>query len=242
MSITVLVGEDDETTRTSLRLALQADGYAVQLAASAEAAVRILQEEEIDAVVTDLVMGQMSGLGLLDFLRERGMETPLIIMTAYSTIESAVEAMRRGAWDYIAKPIDVEKLSLLIRKGVANARLLVENKALKQQLRERFSPQNLLGKSPAIQRLLSQIERVARTQATVLIQGESGTGKELIADALHFNSPRADRAFVKVNCGIFAEGVVESELFGHEKGAYTGAIRQRKGRFELATRGVAFSR
>jgi two-component system, NtrC family, response regulator HydG len=123
------------------------------------------------------VMGQMSGLDLLGFLRERRMETILIIMTAYSTIESAVEAIRRGAWDYIPKPIDVAKLSLLIRQGVSNAQLRVENRVLKQQLRERFSPHNILGKSPAIQRLLSQLELIASTQATVLIQGESGTGE-----------------------------------------------------------------
>jgi len=179
----VLVVEDDENTRTSLRLALEADGYVVQLAPSAEVAAQILQRELIDAVITDLVMGQMSGLDLLGFLRERRMETILIIMTAYSTIETAVEAMRRGAWDYIPKPIDVEKLSLLIRQGVTNAQLRVENRALKQQLRERFSPRNILGKSPAIQRLLTQLELIARTEATVLIQGESGTGKELIAEA-----------------------------------------------------------
>ena len=240
MPIKVLVVDDDENTRISLRLALEADGYIVQLASSAEAAMQILQAELIDAVITDLVMGQMSGLDLLGFLRERRMETILIIMTAYSTIESAVEAIRRGAWDYIPKPIDVAKLSLLIHQGVTNAQLRVENRVLKQQLRERFSPHNILGKSPAIQRLLSQIELIARTQATVLIQGESGTGKELIAEALHYNSARADRPLVKVNCGIFSEGVVESELFGHEKGAYTGAIQQKKGRFELANTGSLF--
>jgi DNA-binding NtrC family response regulator len=240
MPIKVLVVEDDENTRTSLRLALEADGYVVQLAPSAEVAMQILQRGLIDAVITDLMMDQMSGLDLLGFLRERHMETILIMMTAYSTIESAVEAIRRGAWDYIPKPVDVDKLSLLIRQGVTNAQRRVENRVLKQQLRERFSPHSILGKSPAIQRLLAQIELIARTEATVLIQGESGTGKELIAEALHYNSLRADRPLVKVNCGIFAEGVVESELFGHEKGAYTGAIQQKKGRFELATTGSLF--
>jgi DNA-binding NtrC family response regulator len=131
-----------------------------------QAANQELQRELVDAVITDLVMGQMSGLELLNFLRDRNMETILIIMTAYSTIESAVEAMRRGAWDYIPKPIDVEKLGLLIRQGVTNAQLRVENRALKQQLRERFSPHSVLGKSPAIQRLLAQIELIARTEAT----------------------------------------------------------------------------
>ena len=202
--------------------------------------MQILQAEFIDAVITDLVMGQMSGLDLLGFLRERRLETTLIMMTAYSTIESAVEAIRRGAWDYIAKPIDVAKLSLLIRQGVTNTQLLSKTGLLKQQLRECFSPLHILGKSPAIQHLFAQLDLVARTQATVLIQGESGTGKELIAEALHYNSARADRPLVKVNCGIFADGVVESELFGHEKGAYTGAIQQKKGRFELANTGSLF--
>ena len=143
MPIKVLVVDDDENTRISLRLALEADGYTVQLASSAEAAIQILQAELIDAVITDLVMGQMSGLDLLGFLRERRMETILIIMTAYSTIESAVEAIRRGAWDYIPKPIDVAKLSLLIHQGVTNAQLRVENRGLKEQLRDRFSPRNI---------------------------------------------------------------------------------------------------
>src|SRR5262249_56515355 len=178
-------------------------------ARGAGGAMQILQGEFIDAVITDLVMGQMSGLDLLGFLRERRMETVLIVMTAYSTIESAVEAIRRGAWDYIPKPIDVAKLSLLIHQGVTNAQLRVENRVLKQQLRERFSPHNILGKSPAIQRLLSQIELISRTQATVLIQAESGTGEELIAEALHYNSPMAFRALVMGNCRIFSEWMEE---------------------------------
>ncbi|RMF88543.1 MAG: sigma-54-dependent Fis family transcriptional regulator [Nitrospinota bacterium] len=240
MAVTVLIVEDDENTRKSLGMALEEDGYLVRLASSAEAALKVLQEEIVDAVITDIVMGKMSGMDLLDYIFHNKIDTVVIVVTGYGTIESAVEAMRKGAYDYITKPIDIEKLSLLIQKGVASQQLVLENKALKQQLRDRFSLTNIVGKSPAVQRLLYQIEQVAATDVTVLIRGESGTGKELIAEAIHYNSLRADKPLIKVNCGIFAEGVVESELFGHERGAFTGAVRQKKGRFELADQGTLF--
>jgi two-component system NtrC family response regulator len=182
----------------------------------------------------------MDGMEFLAQLRSREPDLPVIMMTAYATVEKAVEAMKRGAFDYITKPFKNEELKLTIRKAIEMHRLMQENRLLSEQLQERFQFGNIVGKSKAMRNVYEVIEKVAQTRASVLITGESGTGKELIAKAIHFNSPRRDKRFISVSCSALPESLLESELFGHERGAFTGAVTQRKGRFELAHGGTLF--
>ena len=236
----LLVADDDPTTLASLGSALQEEGFVVRLPADGEVAIRLLNEAPPDAIITDVMMGSVSGIHVLDHAISHYPETAVVVVTGFGTVESAVEAMRKGAYDYLTKPIDLEKLILIIRKALDANRLVLENRRLRQELQARFSFGQLVGKSAPMQRLFEQIERVALTDATVLIEGESGTGKELIASAIHYNSRRRDAPFIKTSCSVFAESLVESELFGHERGAFTGATRRRHGRFEQADGGSLF--
>jgi two-component system, NtrC family, response regulator HydG len=185
-------------------------------------------------------MARMDGLATLSVLLQAGCTLPVIVLTAFSSVETAVEAMKKGAFDYIAKPVDIEELKLLINRALSFRNLSEENKTLKNRLGEQFSYDNIIGKSAAMQEMFSTLSMVAPTDATVLITGESGTGKELVANALHHNSPRRDFPFIKLNCAALHENLLESELFGHEAGAFTGAVGRRKGRFELADHGTLF--
>lgn len=240
MPLNVLVVDDDKNTRESLAACLKDDGYEPVLAEDGAKAIRIMREEIIDVVVSDVRMEKGSGFDVLDFVRKSSPETAVIMITAFGDIPSAVDAVKRGAYDYLTKPIDIEKLNLIIQKAVKSQRLLSENIRLKQQLKERFALSSIIGKSAKIQKVLADIERIAPTDATVLISGETGAGKELVAKAIHYNSPRFHRPLLKVDCSALAEGIIESELFGHEKGAFTGAWRQKRGRFELAEGGTLF--
>lgn len=240
MSINVLMVDDDSRTRESLGLALEQDGYEVSLAGSGEEAINLLTNSSIDVLVTDVKMKKVGGFELLDFVMENFPEIAVIMMTGFGTIESAVEAMRKGAYDYLVKPVDIEKLNLVIQKAAKTQELYKENARLKEELKEKYSFGNMIGRSSKIMELLRDIKYVAATDATVLIEGESGTGKELAANDIHYNSMRSDKPLVKVNCAALAEGVIESELFGHERGAFSGAMKQTKGRFERADKGTLF--
>jgi len=236
----VLVVEDDQSTRESLCDALRDGGMEIISAGSAEEAMTRLDLNQVDVVVSDVMMGKMSGVDLLTHVQERHPDTAVVLVTAYGSIESAVDAMRRGAYDYVTKPINLDRLELLVQRAHRRQSLLRENRELRQQIRRQFSMSGIIGQSAAIRRILHQVEQIAPTSASVLIQGESGTGKELVASAIHHHSLRADAPLVKVNCVALAEGLIESELFGHERGAFTGAHRLRRGRFELAHGGTLF--
>jgi len=240
MEHVILVVEDDRPTRESLGRALTQAGYRTLTAADGASALAILQEKSVDVLVTDLKMPGMDGMALLGRARAECPETVVIMLTAFATVDLAVEAMKKGAYDFLTKPIHLDKLDLLIRHALEARGLAHENRELRRRLRETSASRPLLGCSPAMQRLRESIQQVAATDAAVLILGESGTGKELVAHAIHDGSRRADRPLVKVSCAALPEGLLESELFGHERGAFTGARDRRKGRFELAHGGTLF--
>jgi DNA-binding NtrC family response regulator len=209
-------------------------------AASGEEAMARLDLANVDVVISDIMMGKVSGVDLLTHVQDHHPDVAMILVTAYGTIESAVDAMRRGAYDYLTKPINLDRLELLVQRAYRRQSLLKENRELKSQLRRKFSVAGIIGQSPSMRRILQEVEQIAPTNASVLIRGESGTGKELIASALHHCSHRADGPLVKVNCVALAESLIESELFGHERGSFTGAHKMRQGRFEMADRGTLF--
>ena len=236
----MLVVEDDPSSLENLVAGLRESGHEVHASSSGNEAIEKMDSHPIDVVVSDVQMKGMTGLQLLEHVSLHAPQTAVIMITGYGTIESAVAAMRAGAYDYLSKPVDINKLELLIEKARENRRLVRENLRLQRELRERYSFGNIIGRSGPMRRIFDDIEQVAETNATVLIIGESGTGKELIASAIHHHSSRMDKALIKVNCAAFVESLIESELFGHEKGAFTGAFRTRKGRIELAEGGTLF--
>ena len=232
---------DDEPTQLELVGGfLRKQGFEVAEAASGRAAVARFKQEPFDLVLTDQRMPDLSGLDVLETVRAASPDTAVVIMTAYGTIETAVSAVKAGAADYLAKPLNLDELLHRIHQIQDRRRLLTENRELRAALAERHRVEGIIGESGPMQEVLSVVRRVASSDATVLIRGESGTGKELIAKALHYASPRAASALVKVNCAALAESLLEAELFGHEKGAFTGAVAARKGRFELADGGSLF--
>ncbi len=239
MKHSVLVVDDNRVDRNKLANCLSHD-YAVHTAADGFEALQKVRDNDIEIVLSDMQMPEMDGIGLLEKIHADNNDIVTILVTGYSSIESAVDAMRKGAYDYLTKPVDVNKLEVTLKNAIDNKKLRSENINLKKKIRENFDPSNLLGYSPKIKDIMDVIERVSATKATSLILGESGTGKELVANVIHYNSDVADGPFVKVNCAALAEGVLESELFGHEKGAFTGAIKMKKGRFELADGGTLF--
>ncbi|MFO8152040.1 sigma-54-dependent transcriptional regulator [Thioalkalivibrio sp.] len=237
MQDSILIVDDDRMTRETLSRALS-DSYATLTAGSGEEALELLQSEPVSIVLADLVMPGMNGMELLEAINKLEYRPMVILITGQGTVDSAVEAMKLGAYDYLPKPINIDRLDVLILKALEALKLRDENLQLKRKFAERYSDVAIVGQSPEIRQLLAQVEQVASTNATVLIEGESGTGKEMIANIIHFNSDRALGPFVKVNCAAFSEGVVESELFGHERGSFTGALATKKGRFELADGGT----
>ncbi|RJR14500.1 MAG: sigma-54-dependent Fis family transcriptional regulator [Nitrospiraceae bacterium] len=240
MKPSIMIVDDEKSIRDNLAKYLSAE-YTAYTAANGNDAVKTLSENsDIEVVLSDMKMPGMDGLELLEKLREDNKEVIVILITGFSTIESAVDAMRRGAYDYLTKPIDLNKLEITIKNAIENKKLRSENILLRQRIRERIDATSLVGKSQGIKDIISLVDRVSSTKATVLIQGESGTGKELVANVIHYNSLVAHGPFIKVNCSALAEGVLESELFGHEKGAFTGAMFMKKGRFELADGGTLF--
>lgn len=240
MEHVILVAEDDPRTRESLTRAMSRAGYRAATAADGAGALAILGTQSVDVLLTDLKMPGLDGMTLLERVRTDFPEVIVILITAFATVDLAVEAMKKGAYDFLTKPIHLDKLELLLRNALEARRLARENQDLKLRLRETAGLKRLLGHSPAMQRLREAVRQVAATDAAVLVLGESGTGKELVAHAIHYGGPRADRPLVKVSCAALPEGLLESELFGHERGAFTGARDRRKGRFELAHGGTLF--
>jgi len=237
---TVVVADDEESARISLGQILREDGYQVSLAADGEEALRLVAAEQPDVLLTDLKMPGMDGQELLSRVRQGYPEVAVVIMTAHGTIRSAVEALRQGAEDYLTKPVDVEEVEYLLDQVLKRRKLLSETRLLRERLDDKYRFENIIGHGPEMLEVFRLVEQVAPTQASVLITGESGTGKELIAQAIHQRSQRRDAAFIKVSCAALPETLLESELFGHERGAFTGALARRAGRFELAAGGTVF--
>jgi DNA-binding NtrC family response regulator len=214
--------------------------YEVMTAGDGEQALEVVKSRDVALLITDLKMPGMNGMTLLQEAQRIYPDLPVIIMTAYGTVEGAVQAMKEGAVDYILKPIKMEEMEILIEKTLSVRRLQDENRSLRQELQSLYGPTRIVGNHPAIQRVIQLISQVAGTKATVLVQGESGTGKEIVARAIHYQSDRAGKPFVVINCAAIPGNLLESELFGHEKGAFTGAIKTKRGRLELADQGTLF--
>jgi DNA-binding NtrC family response regulator len=240
MRATVLLAEDDTVIREGIASALQQDQFEVRAVANGTEALRAFLDDPTDVVVSDVKMPGLGGIALLDQVRAAQPDTIFILVTAFGSIDAAVEAVKKGAHDYLTKPIHLDRLTLLIKKALRTRDLGRENEELRRQLQERYSLRNIVGRSPRMLTLLAVVEQVAATDATVLIQGESGTGKELIAQALHHVGKRAAGPFVGVSCAALPETLLEDELFGHERGAFTGADRRKAGRFEQAHGGTLF--
>jgi two-component system, NtrC family, response regulator len=236
----VLLVDDEENARGALRTLLTDEGYAVGEAADGEAALGAIRDTAPAVVLADVRMPRMDGLTLLRKAKEEGSDATFVMMTAFANVESAVEAMRAGAENYLVKPISFEALRVSIEKALEKRRLARDADTLRERLRERFRVGKLIGNSPELQAVLEVVRKAAPTRATVLVLGESGTGKELIAQALHEESPRRDKPFVKVSCAALTETLLESELFGHERGSFTGAVARKEGRFELSDGGTLF--
>jgi two-component system NtrC family response regulator len=237
---TILIVDDEKNYLLVLEALLGPQGYEIITVNNAHDALRSAREADLDLVITDVKMPGMNGMELLEESKKIKPELPVIIMTAYGSIEMAVEAMKKNAYDYITKPFQNEQLKLTVKKALDNYRLIKQNKLLSQALSDRFRYGNMVGKSKPILKIYDIIEKVAQSKASVLITGPSGTGKELIAKAIHYGGSRRDRPFVSINCGALTETLLESELFGHERGAFTGAVALKKGRFELADGGTLF--
>ncbi|MGP8247731.1 MAG: sigma-54-dependent transcriptional regulator [Bryobacteraceae bacterium] len=234
----ILVVEDEEKLRRVIQLQLASAGYEVDLAATAEDGIKIV--DRADLVLTDLKLPRMDGLEFLAKIRQQNAQAPVIMMTAFGSVETAVEAMKAGATDFLLKPFGFDHLQQVVSKALEVRALRDENRQLKAELGRRYEFDNIIGRSPNMQEIFATIERVAPTRATVLLAGESGVGKDLIARAIHFHSPRRDRPLVKINCSAIPENLMESELFGYEKGAFTGANTSKPGKFEQADTGTVF--
>jgi DNA-binding NtrC family response regulator len=234
----ILVIEDEEKLRRTIGLHLSSSGYEVKAAASAEEGIRYAGD--MDLILTDLKLPGMTGLALLEKLNEENSHAPVIVMSAFGTVENAVEAMKKGAVDFLPKPFSLDHLSVVVEKALEVRKLRDENRELRHALGEKYQFENIVGNSQAMQEIFATVARVAGTRATVLLCGESGVGKDMIARAIHQHSPRRDRPFVKINCTAIPENLMESELFGYEKGAFTGANTSKPGKFEQADTGTVF--
>ena len=237
----VLVTEDEESLRFVLQKALEAEGYFVQTAANGATARRLLGECHFDVSLMDIKLPDVDGLELLKEFKDGGVDTAMILMTAQNTMRNAIGAMKNGAFDYITKPFDLDEVLLLVKRAIDSHKLSRDFRELKEEVKKRFEPGvNIIGTSSSMQSVYKIIGQVVDTQATILILGESGTGKELVAKTIHYNSPRWNQPFVAINCAAIPRDLLESELFGHEKGAFTGALDRRLGKFELAEGGTLF--
>lgn len=236
----ILFIDDEPGSREGLTLLLQREGYKVDAVAAGEDALKLLREKDYDVIITDLFLPGVSGIDILKHVKENAIPSNVILITGNATAETAVEAMKEGAFDYITKPFNFEKLKVLIAKAVKQSRLVAENLYLRQQLRGKYKFDNIIGNSPAIQPIFSRMEKILHTDSTVLILGESGTGKELVARAIHFNGSRKEKSFIAINCGAIPAELLESELFGHVRGSFTGAVADKPGKFEVANQGTIF--
>lgn len=240
MKFKILIIDDEKNIREGLQMALEDEGYDVITAEDGTSGLQKALSEVVDLVITDL---RMPGVGGQEILRKVSSETPgvpVIVLTGHGTVETAVEAMRVGAYDFLTKPLDLDRLSLLVKRALQNRELVLQHRELLAQVQSDEAFEHIIGKSAAMEHVFEMVRKVAPTRASVLITGESGVGKELIASAIHNLSPRKNNSYIKVHCAALAESLLESELFGHEKGAYTGAVSQKRGRFELADGGTIF--
>jgi DNA-binding NtrC family response regulator len=243
MKFNVLIVDDEKNIREGLGRALELEGYEIHLAEDGRQGWNMVNNREIDLVIADLRMPEISGEELLKRITSSYPTVPVIILTGHGTIESAVEAMRNGAYDFVTKPVDLDHLALLIKRALSNRELVLQHRTLQQEVERLNASQrvpNLIGKSSEMQRVLQLVKQVADTRASVIITGESGVGKEVVADAIHHISGRREQPYIKVHCAALTESLLESELFGHEKGAFTGAVARKRGRFELANGGTIF--
>ena len=240
MSERILVVDDEDIIRESLTFVLKKEGYTVQEAENGLVAYNKLQEESFDLVITDLEMPEMKGIELLEEIKKLNIQTSVIIITAFGSLDTAICALRSGASDYLLKPVEFDELLIKIKRLFEVKNLLLENRLLRKEVQRNFDFENIIGKSPAIKKIYDMIQTVAETDTTVLITGKSGTGKELVARALHYNSRRKNKPLISVNCGTIAENLIESELFGHKRGAFTGAISDKDGLVKAADGGTLF--
>ena len=241
MKFNILVADDEVNIRRGLAMGLTDEGYNVYEAGNGLEALKIIASKEVDLVITDLKMPEMTGEELLKHITANYKNIPVIILTGHGTIETAVETMHNGAYDFMTKPLNLDHLFLIIKRALSNRQLVLEHNELQAQVEKMKASSNMIiGKSPKMRQIMETVEQVAGTRASILLTGESGVGKEVIANAIQSLSDRRDKPFIKVHCAALAEGLLESELFGHEKGAFTNAIARKKGKFELADKGTIF--
>ncbi len=240
MSAHILVVDDEQSILDFLRLLLEEEGYQVTTADSVDAGRDCLAADTFDLTLCDIMMPDGNGLDLLQEIRATDPRACVLMMTAYTSTRNAIEAMKLGAHDYVSKPFDVDEIKVIVERALEKNRLVEENEYLRDELRDRYASSNIIGRSRRMLDIFDLVERIGATHSTVLIQGESGTGKELIARAIHYASPRRDRRFLSINCGALPENLLESELFGHERGAFTGAVREKQGLFQEAHHGTLF--
>jgi DNA-binding NtrC family response regulator len=238
--INILVVDDDDSGREALTLLLRSVGYDVTSAATGESALDLIDLQQYQVIVSDLLLPDKSGLDILQHVQKVSPSTELIVVTGHASAQTAVRAMKEGAFDYITKPVDFDELKIVVAKALEKQRLLSENIFLRRQLQGRFEFNNIIGSSPAMNLVFERMNRIVKTDSAVLVSGESGTGKELVARALHYNGTRRDKPFIAVNCSAIPETLLESELFGHVRGAFTGAIKDKPGKFEAANHGTVF--
>jgi two-component system NtrC family response regulator len=237
---TILIVDDEKNYTLILSAVLEEEGYETLTANNGLAALETIKSSDVDLVLTDMKMPLMDGIELLERIKAIDPDLPVIMMTAHGTVEKAVEAMQKGAYNYILKPFDNERLVIYVKKAIAMYSVVKDNRRLRNAVELQYKFGNIVGKSKVMQDVFETIKKISQSSATVLIEGESGTGKELVAKSIHFNSPRRNNPFIAINCSALAENLLESELFGHEKGAFTGAIAMKKGRFEIADSGTLF--
>jgi len=240
MNFSILVIDDEKNIREGLQAALEMEGYNVYLAKDGEEGLKFVEKGIVDLIITDLRMPGMSGEEVLARVKGETPGIPVIVLTGHGTIDNAVEAMRNGAYDFLSKPLNIDKLALIVKRALAGRELEIRHNLLTEELNLKNSFESIIGKSAEMQKIFHIVRKAATSKASVLITGESGTGKELIANALHNLSNRKENPFIKVHCAALSESLLESELFGHEKGAFTGAIARKRGRFELANNGTIF--
>ena len=236
----LLIIDDEKSIIDLLSVVFRNEGYAVKTALSAAKALELIEEHDFDLIISDIKLPEKSGMDILKFASERKPEVPVLMITAYGAVKQAVEAFKMGAIDYVMKPFDIEELKIVVAKGLEKRRLKEENRRLRKELKDKYSLQNMIGKSKPIHEIYNLIEKIGGTDVTVLISGESGTGKEVAARAIHYHSARREEPFVSINCGALPENLLESELFGHVKGSFTGAVVDKKGLFEVAGEGTLF--
>jgi DNA-binding NtrC family response regulator len=240
MKYNFLIVDDEPTIRETLSLVLNEEGYTTKTAPDGNTTLQLIHQQQFDLVITDLKMPQMDGLVLMEKIKNISPKTGVIIITAYATLESAIQALRLGAFDYMIKPLDFDDVILRVKRFVEHRELVKENEYLRHEVHEKFGFSNIIGESSQMQDVFRLIEKVAKTKGNVLITGKSGTGKELVARAVHFHSLRKKKRFVAINCGAIVANLMESELFGHKKGSFTGAVRDKEGLFKVADEGTLF--